>query len=151
MVPTIAMGDVHDLFVRRLRAIIPAIDMKTRRIEMAEHARQPQTRSRRSGNEAVEFRHSKVVKCIQGAPERVIIEMVRLNAWGNEARERLILEKMGDEVELLVEKAQAIEHHGFDRMPGGHNSHFWVLLGGSINDFSDAEFFKHPRDQAQVI
>jgi hypothetical protein len=29
--------------------------------------------------------------------------------------------------------------------------HFRVLLGGSINDFSDAEFFKHPRDQAQVI
>ena len=42
MIPTIALGDVHDLFVRRLRAVIPAIDMKTRRIEMAERARQPQ-------------------------------------------------------------------------------------------------------------
>jgi hypothetical protein len=145
------MGDVHDLFVRRLRAIIPAIDMKTRRIEMAERTRQPQTCGRRSGNEALECRHPTVVEGIKGAPERVIIAMARLNAWGNEAGERLILEKMGDEVELLVEKAQTIEHHGFDGMPGGHNPHFRVLLGGSINDFSDAEFFKHPRDQAQVI
>jgi hypothetical protein len=53
---------------------------------MAERARQPQPRSRRSGHEAVEFRHSKVVKCIKGAPERVIIEMARLHAWGTEAR-----------------------------------------------------------------
>jgi len=36
-------------------------------------------------------------------------------------------------------------------MTGGHNPHFWVLLGGSINDFSDAEFFKHARDKAKVI
>jgi hypothetical protein len=36
-------------------------------------------------------------------------------------------------------------------MTGGHNPHFRVLLGRSINDFSDAEFFKHPRDQTQVI
>ena len=35
MIPTIALGDVHDLFVRRLRAVIAAIDMETRRIEMA--------------------------------------------------------------------------------------------------------------------
>jgi hypothetical protein len=62
-----------------------------------------------------------------------------------------MLEKMGHEVELWVEKAQTIEHHGFDRMPSGHNPHFRVLLGGSLNDFRDAEFCKHPRDQAQVI
>ena len=58
---------------------------------------------------------------------------------------------MGYEVELLVEKAQAIEPHGFDRMAGGHNTHFRVLLGRLINDLGDAEFFKHPRDQPQVI
>ena len=57
MIPTIARGDVHDLFVRRLRAVIAAIDMKTRRIEMAERGRQPQTLGRGRGNEAVEFRH----------------------------------------------------------------------------------------------
>src|SRR5215510_15655033 len=102
MVPAIALGDVHDLFVRRLSAVIAAIDMKTRRIEMAERARQPQTRGRRSSNEAVECRHPKVVEGIEGTPEGVIIEMAGLNAWGNEARDGLILEKMGHEVQLLV-------------------------------------------------
>jgi hypothetical protein len=52
---------------------------------------------------------------------------------------------------LLIEKAQAVQDHGFDRMASGHNPHFRVLLGGSINDFRDAEFFKHPCDQHQVI
>jgi len=84
MVPTIALGDVHDLCVRRLRAVIAAIDMKTRCIEMAERARQSQPRGRRGGNEAVECRHPKVVEGIEGAPERVIIAMAGLNAWGNE-------------------------------------------------------------------
>ena len=149
MIPTIAMGDVHDLFVRSLSAVIAAIDMETRRIEMGERGRQPQTRGRRGGNEAVECRHPIVVEGIEGAPEGVIIEMAGLNAWGNEARDRLILEKMGDEVELLVDKAQTVEHHGFDRMAGGHNPHFRVLLGGLINDLRDAEFFKHARDKAQ--
>src|ERR1700757_639839 len=54
-------------------------------------------------------------------------------------------------VELLVDKTQTVEHHGFDRMAGGHNTHFRVLLGGPINDFRDAEFFKHARDQTQMI
>jgi len=83
MISTIAAGDVHDLFVRRLRAVIPAIDMKTRRIEMAERGRQSQPRGRRGGNEAVEFRHPKVVEGIEGTAEGVIIEMVGLNAWGS--------------------------------------------------------------------
>jgi hypothetical protein len=77
--------------------------------------------------------------------------MARLNAGGNEARERLMLEKMGDEIELVVEKAETIEHHGFDRRAGGHNPPFRVLLGGAINDFRDTQFLKHPRDQTQVI
>src|SRR4029450_737573 len=104
MIPTITLGDVHDLFVRRLRAVIAAIDMKTRRIEMAERARQPQPCGRRGGNEAIECRHPKGVEGIEGTPEGVIIEMAGLNAWGNEARDRLILEEMGHEVQLLVDK-----------------------------------------------
>ena len=151
MISTLARGDVYDLFVRRLRAVRTAIDMKTRRIEMAERARQPQTRGRGGGHEAVECRHPKVIEGIEGAPEGVIIEMAGLHTWGNEARDGLILEKMGHEGELLVDKTQTVEHHGFDRMAGGHHPHVRVLLGGSINDFSDAEFFKHARDQTQVI
>ena len=40
MMPTIALGDVHNLFVRSLSAVTTAINPETRGIEMAEHARQ---------------------------------------------------------------------------------------------------------------
>src|SRR4029453_14912137 len=111
MIPTIAVGDVHHLCVRRLLAVIPAIDMETRRIEMAERGCQPQTRGCRGGNEAIEGRHAKVIEGIEGTPEGVIIELAGLNARGNEARDRFILKKMGDQVELFVDKAEAVEHH----------------------------------------
>ena len=71
---------------------------------MGERGCQAQTLGRRGGNEAVECGHAKGVERIEGSPERVIIEMAGLNAGGNEARDRLIVEKMGDEVELLVNK-----------------------------------------------
>jgi len=104
MISTIAMGDVYDLFVRRLRAVITAIDMQTGRIEMAKRVRQPQTHGRGGGNEAVECCHPTVMEGIEGAPERVIIKMAGLNAWGNQARNRLMVEKMRDEVELVVDE-----------------------------------------------
>jgi hypothetical protein len=58
---------------------------------------------------------------------------------------------MRHEVELLVDEAQAVEDHRLDGMAGGDHPHCRVLLGGLINNLSDAEFFKHPRDQTQVI
>ena len=82
MVPTIAMGNVHDLVVGGLSAVIATIEMETRRIEMGERGRQPQTPGRRGGNEAVEFGQPRLVQCIEGAPEGVIIEMTGFNAWG---------------------------------------------------------------------
>jgi hypothetical protein len=117
---------------------------------MAARARPPQTRGRWGGNEAGECRPPQVVEGIEGAPEGGIVEMAGLNAWGNETCERLRLEKMRDEVELWGEKAQTVEPHGCDRMASGHNPRFRGLLGGSINDFRDAEVFKHARDQPQV-
>jgi hypothetical protein len=74
-----------------------------------------------------------------------------LNAWGNETRERLILEKMGHEIELLVDEAQAVQDHDFDRMTYGYQTHFRILLGSLINDLGDAEFFEHTCDKAKVI
>ena len=112
---------------------------------------QAQPLGRRGGHEAVEFGDPNGIQRIESAPERVVVEMARLNAWGNEERDRLILEKMRDEMELLIDEAKAVEPHGFDRMACGHKPHFRVLLGGSINDFRDAKCFKHPRDQTQVI
>jgi len=151
LIPTTAASDVHDMRLRFLVTVRAAIDMETRTIKMGERGCQAQPRGRRGGNEALEFGHPKCVQRIQSSPKGVIIEMTVPNAWGNEARERLILEKMGHEGELLIEKAEAIEHHGFHRMAGGHKPHFRVLFGSSINDVSDAEFFKQACDQTQVI
>ena len=151
LIPTVAAGDVNDVLLWLLVTVVTAIDMEARTIEMGKRGGQAQTLGRRGGNEAVECGHPSGIQRIQGTPERVIVEMAGLNAWGNEARDRLILEKMGDEVELLVDKAEAVEHHGFDRMAGGHNPHCRVLLRRLINNLRDAEFFKHARDQTQVI
>ena len=142
MIPTIAVGNVHDLLGGGLLAVIATIDMETRRIEMGEGRRQPQTPSRRGGNEAAELGQPRLVQRIEGASEGVIIEMTGLNAWGDETRERLIVEKMGHEVELLVDEAQAVQDHGFDRMAYGYQTHFRILLGRLINDLGDAEFFE---------
>ena len=34
MIPTVAVGDVHDLLIRLLVTVVAAIDMETRAIEM---------------------------------------------------------------------------------------------------------------------
>jgi len=58
---------------------------------------------------------------------------------------------MWHEVELLVDKARTVEDHCLHRMARSDYPHVWVLFGGFINDLSDAEFLKHPRNKAQVI
>ena len=146
MIPTRAWGDGHNLFVRGFIAMRAAIDMATRRIEMGDRGRQPQTRGSGGGNEALECRHAIGVERIEGTSEGVIMAMAGLNAGGNKARARFMLEKMGAEIELLVHEAQAVEDHGLDRMAGGHHPHARVLFGGLIKDLRDAECFKHPCD-----
>ena len=69
MLSTIAVGNVHDLFVRSRIALITAIDMEAGAIERREgRGKAPALRSGR-GNEAVEGRHPKVVEGIEGTPE----------------------------------------------------------------------------------
>src|SRR4029434_4082317 len=119
--------------------------------EWAKGGSRPQPLSGCSGKEARECRDAIGIEGIEGPAERVIVEMAGLHAWGNEPRERLMLEKMGDEVELLMNKAQTIEDHGLDRMASGHNPQCRVLLGGFVNDLGDTEFFKHACDKAQGI
>src|SRR5262249_10030912 len=142
MLPTRAVGEVHDLFVRRLRAVRAAIARNTRRIEMAARWWQPPTCGRRGGNEAVEGRHAQVVEGIAGGPEGVILEMAGLQAWGKEARDRLMLEKMGPELPLVVEKAATVKPQGCDRLAGGHKAPFGVLLRRLVDDLGAPEFFQ---------
>jgi hypothetical protein len=91
------------------------------------------------------------VERIPGPSERVIVERARWPARGDEARARLVLKKMGDEVELRVDEAQAMKDHGLDRMADGPYTHGRILLGSLSKDLGDAELCKHARDQAQVI
>lgn len=70
---------------------------------------------------------------------------------GDEARGGLILKTMRHEVELLIDKAQAVEDHRLHRLACSDHPYFRVLLGGFIADLSDAEFLNHPRHKAQVI
>jgi hypothetical protein len=151
MISTLTVGTGHDLFVRRLIALLTALDMEAEASEMRAGRGKAQALRSGRGNEAGEFRHPNVVEGIAGAPEGVSIEMVDLHAWGHEACERLMLEEMRDEGELVVEKAKTVKHHGLDRRPGGHHPHGRVLLGGGINDLGKAEFFNHGRDQTQVV
>ena len=73
--------------------------MEAGAIEMREGGGKVQALGGGGCNEAVECRHSIGVERIQGTPERVIIEMAGLNTGSNQARDRLILEKMGDVVQ----------------------------------------------------
>jgi hypothetical protein len=146
LIPTVAAGDVNDVLLRLLVTVIPAINMEAGALEMGERWGKPQALGGRRCNEAVECRDPISLERIQGTAKRVIVEMTGLHARSEETRERLILKKMRHEGELLVDEAQAVEDHRLDRMAGGDNPHFRVLLGGLINDLSDAEFFKHPRD-----
>ena len=95
MGPTRAWSAGPDRCVRRLSAVRAAIDMATRRSEMAERGRQPQTPGRGGGNEAGEGRHPSLVQRIESAPAGVSMEMAGLHAWGHEARDGFMLEKKG--------------------------------------------------------
>jgi hypothetical protein len=151
MIPAVAVGEVHALCVGGLSTVLAAIDMATGRIEMGARGPQPQTLGRGRGKEAVECGQPRLVPRIQGTPAGVIRAMTGLNTWGNEARERLIGEKMGHAGALLVDAAQAVQDHGFDRMADGHHPHSRGLLRRVINDLGAAEFCKHPCDKAKVI
>src|SRR5262249_39618891 len=116
-----------------------------------ERGRQSQPCGRRGGHEAGECRHAKVVEGIEGAPEGVIMAMAGLNAWGHEARHRLMLEKRGPEVQLGVEKAETVAPHGLDRRAGGHNPHCWGLRRRLVDALGDPACVKHACDTAKVI
>jgi hypothetical protein len=51
----------------------------------------------------------------------------------------------------LIDKPQAIEHHGFDRLTYGEVPHCRVLLGRLIEDVAKAEFSEHTSDEAEVV
>jgi len=75
LIPTVAAGDVHDVLLRRLVTVIPAIDMEAGAIEMGARWGKPQALGGRSCNEAVECRYPISLERLQGTAQRVIVEM----------------------------------------------------------------------------
>ena len=75
------------------------------------------------------------------------MEMLGFDQQGRqESRERFILEKPRHEIELLVHKAEAVEHHSCDGVARGHNPRFWLVSSGTVNDLTNAEFIEHSRE-----
>ena len=142
---------MYDLRVGVLFAVIAAIDVEAGRVEMGKARRQSEALGSRRRNETVEFCHAIGIEGIQGATERIIVELFGGNTGRNESGGGLILKEPGDEVERVIEKSQAIEHHGFDGFPHGEVSHFRVLVGRSIEDVANAKLVEHARDEAEVV
>jgi hypothetical protein len=138
MISTIALGDVHDLLRRWLVTVIAPIDMKARAVEVHIGWTQVQTLGGSRRDETVEFGHPRVIEGIQGATERIIVELVGSDAGRNEALGGLILKEAGHQVERLIDKPQAIEHYRFDRFPCREVPHLRVLSGGLVDDVANA-------------
>jgi len=146
-----AVGDGHTLCVRSLLAVRAAITLATRRSELAARGRQPHTGGGRGGTEARECRPPKVVEGIAGAPAGVSMARAGLHAGGHEARERLRLQKMGDQGARLVDQAEAMEPQGLDGMAGGHHPHGRIWRRRLRNHLRAAERFQHARHSTHVL
>jgi hypothetical protein len=51
----------------------------------------------------------------------------------------------------VVHKAEAVEDHRFDGIARDHDPRRWIVSGGSVNDFTNAEFIEHTCDKAQMV
>src|SRR4030095_6881632 len=128
MITAVASGNVNDVCVRLLGTVVAAIDMEAGAIEMGKGRREPEALSGRGGNETVEFRDASVIEGIQGAAQRIIMEMLGFDSRGDEALRGFILKEHRHKIELVVHKAQPIEDHRFDSVAHGDKPGLWVLL-----------------------
>src|SRR5215216_1605911 len=104
MIATIALGDVYDLVLGFLVAVVAPIDMEARAIEVGNGRRKAETLGGSRRNQTIKFCHPVGIERIQSATERIIVELCRGNAGRNEARGGFMLEEPRDEIERLVDK-----------------------------------------------
>jgi hypothetical protein len=86
-----------------------------------------------------------------GAPQRVIIAVLGFNPWGDEPMGRLIPTKHWYEVQLLIDKPQAVEDPRFDHVAKGHGPRLRGPLGRAVKDTANAECVEHPRHETQML
>jgi hypothetical protein len=151
MIPALAAGQVYDLRVGFSFAVRAAIDVEAGRVEMGKARSQSEALGSRRRNETVKLRHARGIEGIQDPAESVIVELFGGNAGRNKPVGGLILEEPRDQGECVIDKSQAIEHHGFDGFTHGEVPHFRVLVGRLIEDIANTEFVEHASDKAEVV
>jgi hypothetical protein len=76
MLSAVPAGDVHDLLLWRLIAVVASLDLNARAIELGKARRQAQALGSSRGREAVECRHPVSREAISGPTEGIIVELV---------------------------------------------------------------------------
>jgi hypothetical protein len=142
---------MNDVRVGLLSAVVPPIDVETGAVQMGKGRREAQALRSGGRNETVEGCHTIVIERIQGPPSRILIEVGGFNARCHKPVGRLVVKKHGDQVELLVHKAQSVEDHCLDGMTHGDKPGLWVVLGGLVNDVGNPEFIEHPGHEPEMV
>src|SRR6516162_11481004 len=76
MVAAIPAGDMYDVVLGLLVAVIAPIDMKAGAIQMGKAGRKAQALGRRRRNETVECGDAIAIERIQGSTEGIVVELV---------------------------------------------------------------------------
>ena len=151
MIAAVAPGQVNHRRVRLLSTVVAAIDRETGALEMGTHRGKPEAWRRRGRQKTVECRDAIVIEHLQGAAQRVILEMLGRDPRGDEARRRFMLQKPRDEVPWLMHTAQPIQDHRFDRVAHSHHAGCWIVLQGPVPSVAKASFVKHPGHETEMV
>lgn len=127
------------------------MEMKASRVGVPEAGREAEPGCGMSRYIPKECAHAVVVKGIEGAAESIVVEVFRLYARADKTLRGLGLEEGRHEVEALVDEAQAVEDHSFNRLSDRNNPFVEVLRDGLVDLLPDLEFVVHGGDEAEVI
>jgi hypothetical protein len=93
MIPAVAPRAVKDMGVGRLGTVVAAVDVETRAVQVRKPRRSLQSLGGGDRHKTVELCHTISIERIQGAPQRVIIEMLGVDPRGHERVRRFVLKK----------------------------------------------------------
>jgi hypothetical protein len=151
MIPTVAVRHVNAMLVGLFSAVVAAIDVEARAIEMRKRRGEAQALGSGGGHETIESRDPVRIERVESPSQRIIMEMAGFAPRRDQAMRRFGLKKHRHEVEGLVHKAEPIENHRFDGVAHGHKALFRALLGRSVQPIPDPQFIEHPSPQAEMI
>ena len=152
VVAAITLADVDDALGRLgVLTVVAAIDVKARRVEVDHATGEAEHAGRVGGEIAEELGDAGLVERVEGAAERVVVEVLRQDAGPEEALGGLGFKEAGDEVEPLINEAQAVEDHGFDGQSRRDVSLLVVLRDAGVDALGDLKLIAHGGDEAEVV